>query len=119
MKFHLWEYFSTCVKSVVKNQTFLEFKLLLTSEQGRVTGSRTAFSRQISDCEDGKTHCFAKFFTDVDNIVYHLRNHFIPWQQRLILSNECFSFCNEIPAENRANSRGVPFCVRVCLCNSQ
>ena len=58
---------------VVEIQTFLEFKLLLPSERGRVTSTRTVFARQFSDYGDKKTHCFAKFAAYIDNLVYNLR----------------------------------------------
>ena len=36
-KIHMWDEFSSCVKSIIEIQTFFEFKLLLPSESGCVT----------------------------------------------------------------------------------
>ena len=52
-----WEDLSNCVKSIGEKQTFLDFKLLLPSEWGRMTRSQTAFARQICDYEEIKRQC--------------------------------------------------------------
>ena len=103
-KFQLWFDFSSCAKNAVEMQTFHDFKLLLPSERGRVSRSRTAFARQISDYEDIKTHCFTKFGKYLDNLIYQLQIRFLPWPQWLIQCNNCFNFCSDVSSQIRENS---------------
>ena len=104
-KFYLWEDFNNCTNTIIQDQTFHKFQLLLPSERGRVTrsGSRFGCGDQTSYI-DIKTHCFSKFSTYIDVLLFNLACRFIPWPQWAVLSNDCFNFLDPKTDEKRIES---------------
>ena len=102
--FVLWSDFKICIETIIKEQNFKGFPLLLPSERGRMTRSRATYEYASSDFSSLVKCYFLKFGNYIDILVFNLGNRLAPWPQQLRLCDDCFNFENNKSNKERKTS---------------
>ena len=104
--FNLWEDFKTCTETLLNDQTFCGFKILLTNERGRVTRSSNVLGCEPASYLQITKSCFTKYSEYIELLLFHLHCRLVPWPKWLTLCNTCFNFISTTATEERNHNFG-------------
>ena len=102
----VWQALDKGIKSIIESQSFENTSLLLRSERGRVTRSRsgTTFGCDKEGFRSIILQRFKGYRIYLDLVIAELHNRFDPWPEWVVLSERSLNFANTCEFQDRRDS---------------